>query len=135
MDIFEELKELNLPIGEYIVVGSGPMAARGIRECKDIDILVLEKLYNKLVIEDWKIVEITGVTRKLMVLKKGLFEINKDLKFGEYNPETQNLINNAEIINGIPFLSLPELIKFKTALGRQKDFDDIKLIEEYLKNN
>jgi hypothetical protein len=135
VNIFKEVKELNLPIGEYIVVGSGPMAARGIRECKDIDILVSEKLYNKLVAEDWRIVEIAGVTRKLMVLKKGLFEINKDLKFGKYNPETQNLINNAEIINGIPFLSLPELIKFKTALGRQKDFDDIKLIEKYLKNN
>ena len=31
-------------------------------------------------------------------------------------------------------MNLNELIKFKTALGREKDFRDIKLINEYLNN-
>ncbi len=44
----EELKLLNLPIGEYVIVSSGPMAMRGIRECGDLDLLITEKLFNDL---------------------------------------------------------------------------------------
>jgi hypothetical protein len=39
------------------------------------------------------------------------------------------------LINGLPFIKLEELIKFKTELGRSKDFDDIRLIEDYLNKN
>ena len=34
MDIFEKIKKLNLPSGEYVVVGSGPMA--GIKKTVDL---------------------------------------------------------------------------------------------------
>jgi hypothetical protein len=33
MDIFKKLKELDFPLGEYVLVGSAPLAARGIRYC------------------------------------------------------------------------------------------------------
>jgi len=135
MNIFEEVKSLNFPLGGYLVLGSGPMAARGIRGYKDIDILVTQKLYDKLVEQGWKAVEINGVNEKFEVLKNGKFEIDKKINCGNYNPDIETLIKNAEIINGVPFLPLNELIKFKTALGREKDFQDIKLIKEYLKNN
>ncbi len=36
------------------------------------------------------------------------------------------------MINGFPFLNIEETIKFKRALGREKDFNDIKLLEAYL---
>lgn len=42
------------------------------------------------------------------------------------------MIRNAEIIEGVPFIRLSELIKFKMALGRDKDKKDIELIEQYL---
>jgi hypothetical protein len=42
------------------------------------------------------------------------------------------LIRNAEIIDGVPFIKLDELIKFKKALGRDKDKKDVELIEQYL---
>jgi hypothetical protein len=44
VDIFKRLKELNYPIGEYVVVG-GAMAAHNIREAHDLDILVTPNLY------------------------------------------------------------------------------------------
>ena len=133
MNIFEEVRNLNLPIGEYVIVGSGPMAAREIRDFKDIDILVSEKLYDELIKKDWKVVEIEGVGGKFKVLKKGIFEVNTTLWHGDYKPNTEDLIKKAEIICGMPFLPLPELIKFKTALGREKDQKDIELINNYLK--
>lgn len=72
---------------------------------------------------------------KKEVLKRGICEVGTDLWFKDYRLDTGTLIKNAEIINGIPFLPLSELIKFKKALGREKDFKDIELIEQYLKNN
>lgn len=38
--LLEELKDLDLPSGEYVVVGSGALGARSIRDPKDLDILV-----------------------------------------------------------------------------------------------
>ena len=42
--LFEEFRGLNLPLGEYVVVSSGVLAIRGIREAGDIDAIVSEKL-------------------------------------------------------------------------------------------
>lgn len=135
MDIFNEVKKLNFPLGEYVIIGSGPMAARGIRGYKDIDILVAENFYRKLLKDGWKIVEIKGANGEFKVLKNGKFEVDKRLWRGGYKPNTEILIRSAELINGIPFMPLPELIKFKKALGREKDLEDIKLIKKYLENN
>lgn len=132
MNISEEVKKLNLPLGGYVIVGSGPLAARGIRSYKDIDILVTKNLYEKLIKNGWKIIEINGVNEKFEELKNGKFEITKRFWCGDYKPSTETLIKNAEVINGVPFMPLPELIKFKKALGREKDLKDIVLIENYL---
>jgi hypothetical protein len=48
MGIFKKLKELDFPLGEYVLVGSGPLAARGIREASDLDIAVTDKLWRQL---------------------------------------------------------------------------------------
>jgi large subunit ribosomal protein L21 len=42
-------------------------------------------------------------------------------------------IKEANIINGISFMNLHELVKFKKALGREKDLVDVGLVEEYWK--
>lgn len=52
--------------------------------------------------------------------------------FGNYIGDTRYLIESADLIKGFPFIKLEEFIKFKSELGREKDFDDIKLMEEYL---
>lgn len=49
MDIFKKLKELNFPLGEYVLVGSGPLAVRGIRAASDLDIAVTPKLFKQLI--------------------------------------------------------------------------------------
>ena len=54
------------------------------------------------------------------------------LTWEAYSTSTQEAIDSATVIGGIPFMNLEELKKFKTALGREKDFRDIQLIEAYL---
>lgn len=45
-NIFEKVKELNLPSGKYVVVGSGILDAMGIRPASDVDIAAT-KIYTK----------------------------------------------------------------------------------------
>lgn len=134
MDIIEKIKELNFPKDQYVVVGSGILDVLGIRKSKDIDIAITENLHNKLresgEWEERKRYELIKV-----FLKKDVYEIIPQLNWEDYNTTTEEVISSATIIEGIPFMNLNELIKFKTALGREKDFKDIELIKEYQKNN
>lgn len=130
MNIFEELKRLGLPTGQYVVFGGGSMAAHGIRMPSDIDILVTNELYERLREQGWQDEEEIrpGLTR----IVKDKYDVTPDISCGSYNPNKQELIDNAKIINGIPFLPLNELIKFKKEKGREKDLKDIELIKKYL---
>lgn len=127
MTIFEDVKKLNLPIGQYAVVGSGVMSAHGIRSHHDVDLIVTKNLFEILKDSGWQ-----NVPNRNSVLKSGNYEVDADYKYGEYQPDHDELIRNAEIIEGVPFIRFSELIKFKMALGRDKDKKDIELIEQYL---
>lgn len=45
----------------------------------------------------------------------------------------KEVVENADIIDGIRFVNLETTIKWKRRMGREKDLEDIRLIEEYLK--
>lgn len=131
MDIFEETRKLNFPLGEYVVIGSGPLAARGIRSARDIDILASKHLFNRLLTDGWQ--ETTEPSSR-RCLKKGLYEIHENLHAKNYTPDTQALIEQAEVLDGIPFLPLTELMHFKQAVGRDKDLRDVERMKTYLKH-
>lgn len=134
MNIITKIKELNFPIGEYVVVGSGILDALNIREANDIDIAVTNDLHQKLKeTGEWKEYERYDLIR--VFLKKDVYEIIPQLNWDKYETTTEEAISSAKIIEGIPFMNLEELIKFKTALGREKDLKDIELIKKYLKNS
>lgn len=64
------------------------------------------------------------------VLKKDVFEIGA--RFMTMGGDPEEIIKSAEVVNGIPINNLDCEIKFKKALGREKDFRDIELIQEYI---
>lgn len=118
-NIIEKIKSLNLPENKYVVIGSGTLAALGIRDANDIDISVTHELLNQLNdVKDWK--------------EKGV-DIQAELLNGNYSVSTEELIKSAIIIDGIRFMNLDELIRFKKAMGRDKDLQDIELINTYQK--
>lgn len=132
MNIIEKIKELNFPKGQYVVVGSGILDVLGIRKSNDIDIAVTKELHNKLRESgEWK----ENERYNRIFLNKDIYEIIPQLNWEDYDTTTEEAISSATIIEDIPFMNLNELIKFKTALGREKDFKDIELIKEYQKNN
>ena len=129
MNIIKEVKALNLPKGEYIVFGSGPMSVHRIRDVRDIDLFVSPDLYQQLKLRGWE--EKTRESGDKYLTHKNV-EVGKDWDYGSYNPSLKDLLETAEVIDGVPFANLEEVLKWKKALGRDKDKKDIGLIEDYL---
>ncbi|MFA6519765.1 MAG: hypothetical protein WCT41_03000 [Candidatus Paceibacterota bacterium] len=128
MNIIEKAKELNFPPGEYVIVGSGPLEALDIRQAGDIDIAVLPELFERLrATGEWEEEERYGK----IFLKKEKVDIIPKLSWSEYPTTTEEAIASAMVIDGIYFMNLDELKKFKKALGREKDFADIARIDAY----
>lgn len=117
-----ELKKLNLPTDKYAIFGSGPLAIRGIRDSKDLDIIVKASLWNEL-------------TKKYPEENERLIKINSTEVYKDWSPwfsNTNELIDNADIFDGIRFVKLRYLIAWKKAYNREKDKRDIQLIEKHL---
>lgn len=131
--IISRVKSLNLPLGQYVVFGSAPMAIHGLREVHDIDLVVKSEFYEKLKQSgEWK--EKTWGHSGKKCLIKNEFEIGKNWDFGDYNPGIDRLISKAEVVDNIPFVRLEEVLKWKKVFGREKDLRDVAIIEDYLKN-
>ena len=131
MNIFERAKKLGLPLGQYVITGSGPLEALGIRKASDLDIAVTPELYEKLRASGlWREEEHYGKT----FLEGDNVTVIPSLNWGEYPVTAKEAIESAMILQGVPFMNLEELKKFKTAMGREKDLNDIKMIDVYIRN-
>ncbi|MDO8638628.1 MAG: hypothetical protein Q7R43_03565 [Candidatus Daviesbacteria bacterium] len=128
-ELLKEFENIDLPLGKFAVFGSGPLTAHEIRETNDIDIIVLPATYDQLKNEGWK-EKIWPSGSKY--LAKGNFEVCKEWICNTYNPDIKKLIENAEIINGVPFVKLEEVKSWKQAFGREKDLKDVELIDQFL---
>lgn len=135
MNIFNEMGKLNLPQGHYVIVGSGPMVVRDMRSSKDLDLVVSSELFEKYKQEGWQQLFKTypGKTNE-MYLKNDEIELYLNVNDKNFNPTLEELVERSDTIKGFSFISLQDVINFKKAYNRPKDREDIKIIEEYLKN-
>lgn len=130
--LFQRVKDLNLPLGEYAIFGSGPMGIREMREMHDIDLIVFDKVFNEyLEKQGWEIKEIYGY-RDWLKNDNLQIEMGRDWHEGW---DVEGMIRGADIIDGLPFVKLDYLIKWKKFSGREKDLKDIELIEKWKSEN
>ena len=129
-EIIAKIKSLNLPADSYVVFGSSPLAVAGIREAQDIDLVVSPEILEQFKKAGWKRLD-KGPRDK--PLAHDVFEVHDDWHFSSYNPTLQDLHATATWVDGVPFASLAEVRKWKSSAARPKDLEDIKLIDEYLK--
>lgn len=128
MNIIERVKKLNFPFGEYVVIGGGILDALGIRSTDDVDLAVTPKLLKELqATGEWE----EEVKHNKTFLKKDDVDINPDISWSEYPTTNEQAIASATVIDGVPFINLEELKRFKTASAREKDLADLVLIEKY----
>jgi hypothetical protein len=130
VDIFAQVKALKLPDWQYVVFGAGPLAAHGIRETNDVDLFVTTALYRRLKASGWseKCTSTGG-----LYLASGIYEADDTWEYGEYNPAIEELIGEADVIQGVPFAPLTEVLRWKRAFDRPKNIQDLRLIEEHLR--
>lgn len=127
--LLEKFKRLKLPDKKYAICGSVVLGLRGIRKPKDLDIVVTKDLYKRLK------KRFPENPRRKGLIRIGEIEICASWS---WEPKIKRLkiekmIKRAELIRGLRFFKLEDLIEWKKKLGRKKDFKDINLIKKYLK--
>jgi len=132
---FSILRKLNLPNDQYAITGSGPLGIRNLKEIADIDIIVTPELWNVLATK-YGITVHNGVEK--IVFPGEVIEAFREGSF--YNapkddmaPSIADSIANAEIIDGLPFDSMENVLYYKRKETRDKDLKDIFLIEQWMK--
>ncbi len=129
--IFKKLLDLELDPNDYAVFGSGPMYPHHLKEMThDIDIIARGKAWKKA--QQFGIPHATDLHQGLQVdVAGGKIQIFN--KWISDNWDVDELIDSAEIIDGIRFVRLDLVLKSKEEQHRKKDIADIQLIQEYLK--
>lgn len=131
---FDHLRSFDLPLGEYLITGSGPLGIRNLKEIGDIDIIVTDELWEELE-NQFGAVEENGVIK--IVFPGGLIEAFKEGSFKgslENIPRLAERIAHSEIIDGLAFDTLETILYFKKKERRKKDLIDIDIIESYLRS-
>jgi hypothetical protein len=129
---FQFVRDLNLPLGQYAITSSGPMGVREIREIGDIDLIVDDDLWNSLcaaypVTREHGVMKIR-ISQDIEVLSEGSFPEPEEAG----QPSVAEQIAQADIIDGLPFVSLRHVLYFKRLMRREKDERDIAALERLL---
>jgi hypothetical protein len=131
---FSALRDLGLPLGQYMIGGSGPMGIRNIKAIGDIDIIVTKKLWE-ILSQTYEVRQEHGIEK--IVFPGGVIEaFSEETWFSELKdttaPNISESIENAEIIDGLAFDRLENVLYYKRKGGREKDLKDIALIEKWM---
>jgi len=121
--LFERLRVLDLPVLDYAVFGSGPLAIRGlIDEVGDLDVITRGAAWDA--VKDLGSVVMYGddVT---VDLENGL-TFGRSWDFGAF--DIDQLISDAEMIAGLPFVRLGAVHEYKLLANRPKDLHHIDLV-------
>lgn len=125
--LLNELRALALPAGQYAVFGSGPMGVRGLREIHDVDVIVSAPLFAELSRR-------YGAREHAHGLKK--IQVGNVELLDSWYPDVgavQTLIDEADWIEGLPFVKLAKVLEWKEKFGRSKDGPDVETIKAHLR--
>jgi len=127
---FQRLLSLNLPREDFAVAGSGPLFALGlIEELSDVDVIARRRA--------WSIALKRGCPAPApcsTVQRIELFDKKVEILDGWF-PEIWNvddLIDSADLIDGVRFASLNVVRQTKEIMRRPKDLVHVRIIDEYL---
>ncbi|MBL4931202.1 hypothetical protein [Clostridium paridis] len=119
-DIIRIMKEVNLPLGEYWISSGAGLVLHGIKEkTNDIDLGCTSKLFDSLINKGYKY--------KTLADGRRVIEINGSIEVIE-----NWFVDEVETVNELSVATIESIRKQKLKLGREKDFRDIKLIDDYL---
>jgi hypothetical protein len=122
--LFELLRGMALPIGHFAVFESGPLAIRGlIDRVNDLDVITRGPAWEKVRTLGTVVMYGDDVT---VDLGNGL-TFGGSWAYGSF--DIDDLIDDAETIDGLPFVRLGPVVEYKRIAGRAKDLEHIGLLE------
>jgi hypothetical protein len=131
-ELIRWLAERPLDREEFVIVGSAPLLAHGIGEgeLRDLDVVACGAT--------WSRVHATGAPGTGMITGAPVVSFyGGRVHFSEewFGPRsTRELIDRADVIGGLRFASLPDVLEYKRISGREKDLRHIKALERFLKS-
>lgn len=134
-EIFKLFLTLDLVIGEYAIFGSGVMFALGIRELSeihDLDVVVTKEGWEK-VKNLGKPFYDPGWKCNWLKLLDSKIELSDGWGPGEWNVD--ELVSTAIVSDGISFVNIENVVKWKKRMDREKDREHVKMIKEYLRSS
>lgn len=127
----ERVKELGLPLDQIIIIGSGILDQLGIRQSTDIDVAARSEILEKIARDDDWIERVDKNQRRYLVKHDGSVEIWDGWEIDGRVVEYDELLDYAVEHDGVKFVSLDFLRHWKNWRGREKDMQDMKLIDEW----
>ena len=126
-EIKNKLTILGVSSTEPIIVGSGILDMLGIRPSNDIDLLIGKETFYK----------IAGHGHEMLQRPDGSEKIEVDdieLMHDWYGKKVSDAAIKTTVIDGIKFMSIEEVCRWKALLDRSKDQVDILLIDKCLES-
>jgi hypothetical protein len=129
ISLFDGIKELDLPAGDFAIFGSGPLIIRGIIPASnDLDVICRGQA--------WEQVEALGELEYLseydlsvVSMLDGCLTFGRQWGIGEF--DTNELIESAEEIDGLPFVRLEHVSKYKNISKRPKDLEHLEALSNF----
>ena len=127
----KRVKELGLPLDQIIIIGSGILDQLGIRQSIDIDVAARSEVLEKLAHDDGWIEKVDKHQRQYLVKCDGSVEVWDGWEIDGRVVEYDELLDYAVEYDGVKFVNLDFLRRWKNWRGREKDIQDVKLIDEW----
>jgi hypothetical protein len=115
MSLFDSVKSLNLPVGDFAIFGSGPLIVRGIIPASnDLDIICRGQAWERVkAIGELEYLSKYDVT--VVTMCGGRLTFGTKWAIGEF--DIDELIDGAEEIDGLPFVRLEHVTNFGSNRG------------------
>lgn len=127
----ERVKELGLPLDQIIIIGSGILDQLGIRQSADIDVAANREALEEIARSDGWVEKLDKNQRQYLVKCNGSAEIWDGWEIDGRVVEYDKLLDYAVEYDGVKFVSLDFLRRWKNWRGREKDIQDVRLINEW----
>lgn len=127
----ERVKELGLPLDQIIIIGSGILDQLGIRQSADIDVATGRAVLEEIARSDGWVRKLDKNQRRYLVKRDESIEIWDGWEIDGRIVEYDELLDYAVEYDGVKFVSLDFLRRWKNWRGREKDMQDVRLIDEW----
>ena len=124
--LFDSLRALALPVADYAVFGSGPLLVRGIIPvANDLDLVSRGPAWER-ACELGEMVTLVEHDVDVVSFLDGAITVGRSWAYGEV--DIDDVIDTAEIIEGLPFARLEHIVRYKEIAGRPKDLEHLRLL-------